>query len=140
MRTEVALSLMALHFTFMVTAVESSSTYLSTRERRFTAIYDIVAFSTIAIGHFLFFARLACSRVTISLTFMFMTVQYTLTLLTTLKNKSLFTAFNWTFCLTTLTFDEGTLVFTRRTFSWMATFRAGMRTVRSSFFITNLPT
>ena len=127
-------------FTFMIFTVQSFFTNLSTRICSCTAVYDIASFTTITACHFFLFTGLARTCMTIFLTFMFVTVQYFLAFLTTLKSNSFLATFCHSLTFSTLTYNKHSLVLTGSTFAFMTNVRARMSTIRSSLFITNLST
>jgi len=84
-----------------------------------------------------FLAWKTCSRVAVPFTFMTMAIQYFLTFLTALKSLSFFAAFDSSLWFSTLTSNDSSFKVTGFAFTLMTSFRTSMRTIGSSFFITN---
>lgn len=127
-------------FTFVKTTVQSFLTNLSTRVCSCRAINDIASFTTITASHFFLFAGLTWTCMTIFLTFMFVTIQYFLTFLTTLKSCSLLATFCHSLTFSTLTCNNYSLVLTGPTFAFMADVRTRVSTIGTSLFVTNFST
>jgi hypothetical protein len=119
-RTRIALSYVTFFLTLMITAVELLSTHLAARIGVLCAVNDVRVFTTMTSRHLFLLARLACSWMAISLTFMLVAVQSFLTLLSALVNEPIFTASDHSLTLSTLAFDDSTLVLAGRTLASVA--------------------
>ena len=140
MRTIITLFRMTLQFTIVISTRKLFAANKSTWIANFDTVNDVTIFTTEATCHFLLFAWLTNTRVTISLTFMFFTIQQFLTFFTTLIYQSILTAFHHSLTLSTLTSYHSSFMITRRAFSWMTSFRTRMSAIGTSFSATYFPT
>lgn len=136
----VALSVVAFLFAFVEPTVESFLAYFTTRVGRSTAVNNVSALAAKAGCHFLLLAGLARTSVAILLAFVFLTIQYFLTLFSALEGSSFFATFCHSLAFSALTRYYHAFVFTRSTFTLVADIGTRMCAVRSSFFVADLST